>query len=160
MAIIVDVNVQRFGIEEMLLWLRVERKVFAGKSVKAEWVSGWNFLRFNIDFSDFWICKKFQIGDRRFRGDSAGHLILCRLEGDSEVGLETRRVLDPLRLDLEHFAALGRETNRFLTFEANRVFSLADDDLFHWVSIFVRQNENGRPDRVDLKKKSIIRRQF
>ena len=150
-TVIVDVNVKRFWIKEMLLRLRVEREVFARKSVKRKRVTGRNFLRFNLDFSNFGICEKFEVWNWSFGGDSSGNLILDRLKGDSEVGLETRWVLDPLRLDLENFAALCREKDRFLTFQADRAVAFSDDNFLHRTSIFVGQNEDGRPNRVDLE---------
>jgi hypothetical protein len=150
-TVIVDVNVKRFWIKEMLLRLRVKREVFAWESVKRKRVTGRNFLRFNLDFSNFGICKEFEVRNWSFGGDSSGHLVLDRLKGDSEVGLETRWILDPLRLDLENFAALRGEKDRFLTFQADRAVALSDDNFLHRASIFVGQNEDGRPNGVDLE---------
>jgi hypothetical protein len=38
-----------------------------------------------------------------------------------------------------------------LTFQADRAVALSDDNFLHRTSIFVGQNEDGRPNRVDLE---------
>ena len=59
-------------------------------------------------------------------------------------------------VDFELFAAFGREMNAVLAFEANPVLALAKENFFGRVSLFIGQNENGRPDRVDLKRRIKI----
>ena len=54
-------------------------------------------------------------------------------------------------VDFELFAAFGREVNAVLAFEANPVLALAEENFFGRISFFVGQNEDGRPDRVDLQ---------
>ncbi len=137
MAVIVDVDVKRFWIKKMFLWLGMEGKIFARVCVKAERISSWIFLSLYFNFSEFWSCDKLKVGNWIRWRDSSRDLILCRFKNNLEVGVEGRGVLDALRVNFELLTAFGGESNSPLAFQTYRVFTLAKNDLFNRVSIFV-----------------------
>ena len=108
-AVVVDKDVERLRVEEMLLGLWPERDVLARKSQEAERISGRDLLRGHLHLSQLGGCQELEVRNRIFRGDAAGHLELGRLQGHSEVGVDGRGVLDVRGVDLELFAASSRE---------------------------------------------------
>ncbi len=156
MAVIVDVNVKRFRIKKMLFGLGMEGEIFSRECIKAERISGRIFSRLHLNFPQLRGCNKLEIRNRILWRDSSRHLVLGGFENNLKVGLERGGVLDTLGFDLELLAAFSGKSNRLLTFQTNRVVTLAQNNLFDRVAAFVRQHEYWRTNRLDLKTKAEI----
>ncbi len=156
MAVIVDVNVKRFRIKKMLLGLGMEGEIFARECIKAKRISGRIFSRLHLNFPQLRGCHKLEIRNWILWRNSARHLVLGGFEYNLKVGLERGGVLDTLGFDLELLAAFSGKSDCLLTFQTNRVVTLAQNNLFDRVSAFVGQNENWRANRLDLETKAEV----
>ena len=138
-------------------------QVFAVRTLQQASDRGWDSstksvrrLKNSIRYHLYWAFlskRRYKSHEMKFKQT----LEFCRLKSDSKAWINVCGVVDFRRIYVKFFAALRRQLDKILAFEANRIVAFRNGYFLDQVSLFVGQDQSGRTYWMNLNNYNTLK---